>query len=60
MEEFPLDRTVDSAGEPIMDVSHEDARWLDQREFLRVMGVPILGLMRPATTRQEMRTGEKK
>ena len=44
MEEFPLDRTVDASGAPIMDVSHEDARWLDQEEFLRVLGVPVTGL----------------
>jgi len=42
VEEFPLDRTVDSRGEPIMDVSHQGARWLSQSEFLRVMGIPIL------------------
>ena len=40
LEEFPLDRTVDADGKPIMDVSHEGARWLDQQEFLRVIGVP--------------------
>lgn len=40
MEFFPLDRTVDADGRPIMDVSHEDARWLDEQEFRRVMGVP--------------------
>ena len=41
IEEFPLDRTVDASGNPIMDVSHEDARWLRQDEFLRVLGVPL-------------------
>jgi hypothetical protein len=40
VEEFPLDRTVDADGRPIMDVSHEGARWLDQQELLRVLGVP--------------------
>ena len=30
MESFPLDRSVDSTGAPIMDVSHESARWLDK------------------------------
>lgn len=40
MEAFPLDRTVDADGEPIMDVSHEDARWLNDAEFRRVLGVP--------------------
>ncbi len=44
MEEFPLDRTVDASGAPIMDVSHEGARWLSQAEFLRVLGVPVTGL----------------
>ena len=40
LEEFPLDRTVDADGKPIMDVSHEGARWLDRQEFERVLGVP--------------------
>jgi hypothetical protein len=40
LEEFPLDRTVDADGKPIMDVSHEGARWLDQQELERVLGVP--------------------
>ena len=44
LEEFPLDRTMDSAGSPIMDVSHAGARWLDQGELLRVLGVPVLDL----------------
>lgn len=40
LEEFPLDRTVDADGKPVMDVSHEGARWLDASEFARVLGVP--------------------
>jgi hypothetical protein len=40
LEEFPLDKTVDADGKPIMDVSHEGARWLDRAEFERVLGVP--------------------
>ena len=40
LEEFPLDRTMDADGKPIMDVSHEGARWLDQQEFERVLAVP--------------------
>jgi hypothetical protein len=40
LEEFPLDRTVDGDGKPIMDVSHEGARWLDREEFDRVMATP--------------------
>jgi hypothetical protein len=40
VEEFPLDRTVDADGKPIMDVSHEGARWLDQQEFEHVLAVP--------------------
>ena len=44
MEEFPLDRTVDSTGAPIMDISHEDARWLSQAELLRVLSMPVLDL----------------
>ena len=40
LEEFHLDRTVDGDGKPIMDVSHEGARWLDQLELGRVLGVP--------------------
>lgn len=40
LEEFPLDRTMDADGKPVMDVSHEGARWLDQQEFSRVIGVP--------------------
>ncbi len=44
VEEFPLDRTVDAAGEPIMDISHEGARWLSQDELLRVLGMPLLTL----------------
>jgi hypothetical protein len=40
LEEFPLDRTVDADGKPIMDVSHEGARWLDREELERVLGVP--------------------
>lgn len=43
VEEFGLDRTVDGRGAPIMAVSHEGARWLDQREFLRVIGTPVFG-----------------
>lgn len=42
LEEFPLDRAVDADGRPILDVSHEGARWLDQREFLRVLAAPLL------------------
>jgi len=44
MEEFPLDRTVDSTGSPIMDVSHADARWLSQAELLRVLSMPVMDL----------------
>ncbi len=44
MEEFPLDRTVDSAGRPIMDISHADARWLTQAELLRVLSMPVMDL----------------
>jgi hypothetical protein len=44
MEEFPLDRTVDSTGSPIMDISHEGARWLSQAELLRVLSMPLLDL----------------
>ena len=40
LEEFPLDRTVDADGLPLMDVSHEGARWLNQKELRRVIGVP--------------------
>jgi hypothetical protein len=43
VEEFGLDRTVDGRGLPIMAVSHEGARWLDQSEFLRVIGIPVFG-----------------
>jgi hypothetical protein len=42
VEEFPLDRAVDADGRPILDVSHEGARWLDQGEYLRVLGAPLL------------------
>lgn len=42
LEEFPLDRAVDADGKPILDVSHEGARWLDQAEYLRVLGAPLL------------------
>jgi hypothetical protein len=42
LEEFPLDRTVDADGRPIMDVSHEGARWLDRAEFERALSVPAL------------------
>src|SRR5207253_7329737 len=42
LEEFPLDRTVDADGRPIMDVSHEGARWLDHDELERVLRVPSL------------------
>jgi hypothetical protein len=34
---------VDGRGLPIMAVSHEGARWLDQSEFLRVIGIPVFG-----------------
>jgi hypothetical protein len=44
VEEFPLDRTVDARGDPIMDISHEDARWLSQMELLRVLNIPVLDL----------------
>ena len=44
IEEFPLDRTVDATGSPIMDISHEGARWLSQAELLRVLGMPLMGL----------------
>jgi hypothetical protein len=40
LEEFPLDRTVDADGRPIMDVSHEGARWFDRAEFDRALAVP--------------------
>ncbi len=52
LEEFPLDRTVDSTGAPIMDVSHADARWLSQAEFLRVMSVPVLDFALPPPRRK--------
>lgn len=42
VEEFPLDRAVDADGKPILDVSHEGARWLDRSEYLRVLGAPLL------------------
>lgn len=42
LEEFPLDRAVDGDGRPILDVSHEDARWLSQPEMLRVLATPLL------------------
>jgi hypothetical protein len=41
-EEFPLDRAVDADGKPILDVSHEGARWMSQDEFLRILGAPLL------------------
>jgi hypothetical protein len=41
VEEFPLDRAVDADGRPILDVSHEGARWLDRSEYHRVLGAPI-------------------
>ncbi len=40
LEEFPFDRTVDATGAPIMDISHEGARWLSQDELARVLGIP--------------------
>lgn len=55
MEEFPLDRTVDSAGRPIMDVSHEGARWLSQEEFLRVLGVPLPDALLPGAAAPEVK-----
>ena len=48
LEEFPLDRAVDADGKPILDVSHEGARWLSQGEYLRVLGAPLLA--EPGTT----------
>ena len=48
LEEFPLDRTVDADGAPVMDVSHEGARWFDRAETDRVLGVPTLWRV-PAT-----------
>ena len=42
MEEFDLDRTVDRTGAPIMDVSHEGARWLDAAEYRRVIETPVM------------------
>lgn len=51
LEEFPLDRAVDPEGSPVLDVSHEGARWLDQSEALRVLGAPLLDLGDPAAPR---------
>ena len=51
LEEFPLDRAWDADGKPILDVSHEGARWLDRGEVLRVLGAPLLsesGTMTPS------------
>ena len=50
LEEFPLDRTVDSLGAPLMDVSHEGARWLNQKEFKWVLGLPMF---EPPTAEQD-------
>jgi hypothetical protein len=46
VEEFPLDRTVDADGKPIMDVSHDGARWLDAGELQRVLDVPSIWSLR--------------
>lgn len=48
VEEFPLDRAVDADGKPILDVSHEGARWLSQDEFLRVLNAPLFTNPAPA------------
>ena len=42
VEEFPLDRAVDADGKPILDVSHEGARWASQDEFLRILSSPLI------------------
>lgn len=41
VEEFPLDRAVDADGKPVLDVSHEGARWPSQSEYLRILGAPL-------------------
>jgi hypothetical protein len=41
VEEFPLDRMIDSRGKPLKDVSHEGARYLDPGELLRVLRAPL-------------------
>ncbi|MCK6481525.1 MAG: hypothetical protein L6R43_15710 [Planctomycetes bacterium] len=43
IEEFPLDRMVDSRGRPLKDVSHEGARYLDLEELRRVLEAPVRG-----------------
>jgi len=58
MEEFPLDRTVDSTGSPIMDVSHADARWLSQAELLRVLSMPVLDLDSAPRKRRDKESDE--
>lgn len=60
VEEFPLDRTVDAAGSPIMDISHEGARWLNQQELLRVLGMPVLDVDVPLPPRRPERRGDKR
>jgi len=41
MEEFPLDRMIDSRGKPLKDVSHEGARYLNAEELRRVLTAPV-------------------
>jgi len=41
VEEFPLDRMVDSRGKPLKDISHEGASYLTGEEIRRVLAVPL-------------------
>jgi hypothetical protein len=40
-EEFPLDRMLGSRAEPLKDVSHKDARYLNREEIRGVLEVPL-------------------
>jgi hypothetical protein len=51
VEEFPLDRAVDADGKPILDVSHEGARWMSQDEFQRILGAPLMAPGEPGGPR---------
>ncbi len=51
VEEFPLDRAVDADGKPILDVSHEGARWMSQEEFQRILGAPLMAPGHPGGPR---------